>query len=107
MKGAALPRLSTALRAVLHSLRSLRPLRGDRLTLLVLTKVEADWQALILFPLREAVGRQGRPPEMRMGLSLLTPTSGGSSHGAIVRATGPSCPVRIHLLGPYRAARLH
>ena len=38
-QGAALPRLSTALWAVLHSLRSLRPLRGDRLTLLVRTKV--------------------------------------------------------------------
>src|SRR2546422_10271956 len=31
MRGCA-PRQSTALRAVLHSLRSLRPLRGDRLT---------------------------------------------------------------------------
>jgi hypothetical protein len=32
-KGAVLPCPSTALRAVLHSLRSLRPLRGDRLAL--------------------------------------------------------------------------
>jgi len=32
LQGAAPPRQSTALRAVLHSLRSLRPLRGDRLT---------------------------------------------------------------------------
>ena len=39
MKGAALPRLSTALRAVLHSLCSLRPLRGDWLTLPILTEV--------------------------------------------------------------------
>jgi len=37
----------------------LRPLRGDRLTLLVLTEVEDDWKAIILFPLREhGVGRE-------------------------------------------------
>src|SRR5260370_12632061 len=90
MKGAALPRLSTALRAVLHSLRSLRPLRGDRLRLLVLTKVEADWQAIILFPLREAVGRQGRPPEMRMGLSLLTPTREAHPMERVLELLGPA-----------------
>jgi len=39
IEGAAPPRQSTVLRTVLHSLRSLRPLRGDWLTLLVLTEV--------------------------------------------------------------------
>jgi len=57
MKRAALPRLSTALRAVLHSLRSLRPLRGDRLTLLVLTEVRMIGQQSSSF---HRAGRQSK-----------------------------------------------
>src|SRR5712691_5512550 len=109
MKGAALPRLSTALRAVLHALRSLRPRRGDRLTLLILTGVADDRQAIILRPPdRGDVRRlwQGKAPEMRMSV-VQALNSGGPSRGSIVRAAGSSCPVHLHVLGSDRPERLH
>src|SRR5205823_13987119 len=49
----------------------------------------------------------GKPPEVRMkGCSSTHLNSGGSSHGAIVGSPGPSCPVRLHLLGSHRVERL-
>src|SRR6266540_200558 len=37
-----------------------------------------------------------------MGIVKTThPHPGGSSHGTIVRATRPDCPVRLHLLGSH------
>jgi hypothetical protein len=63
MKGAALPRLSTALQAVLLSLRSLRPQRGDRLTLLILTEVRMIACQSSFFPPETHKHRQGGSQE--------------------------------------------
>jgi hypothetical protein len=76
-KGAVLPRLSTALWAVLHSLRSLRPLRGDRLTLLILTEMRMIGKQSSCFHCLEAWVCRETSRDENGGCHALTPPQEG------------------------------